>query len=295
MIYFLKNYFFVSLFIVLFLPFSVFANEVRLEINKVDIKTNEQFLVDIVVQSADPLNAIKGKIIFSSDFFDIKEIRDGGSSVNFWIEKPKISSDGSILFSGITPGGFVGVNNLIFSMLFETKKSGAAIIKIEDVEVFLNDGLGTQKRLGSQERSFFIENGDSKIRKEVFEDREPPENFTPLITKHADIYDNKNILLFATQDKGSGISHFEIKEYKIPYLHFLSLFKDVESPYVLSDQSLKSHIIIKAVDNSGNERVIKLNATHRAYIFEYMIYLIIISFIFAGAFVIFKICKKHFF
>jgi hypothetical protein len=32
-------------------------------------------------------------------------------------------------------------------------------------------------------------------------------------------------------------------------------FKKAESPYVLEDQSLRSYVVVKAVDKAGNERV----------------------------------------
>ena len=90
------------------------------------------------------------------------------------------------------------------------------------------------------------------------------------------IFEGKYFLVFATQDKGSGISHYEAVEFRSRNLEFKKLlnkalqfitnskfqildsYKTAESPYVLRDQKLRSYIYVKAVDKNGNERIITL-------------------------------------
>jgi len=96
----------------------------------------------------------------------------------------------------------------------------------------------------------------------------------PEVSRDPNIFDGKWFLVFATQDKGSGIDHYEVlerRELKIQKLGFskekslhskfyiLNPWRVAESPYLLKDQELKSYIYVKAIDKAGNERVATLS------------------------------------
>jgi len=236
-------------------PLSALAAEIRLDSHKVEVKTGEQFVVDVIVNSEVQLNAIEGQLVFPEDLLSVREIRDGNSVVNFWVEKPSESALGRIAFSGITPGGWSGANNLIFSVVFEAKKDGNISIMLQGVTALRNDGAGTKESLSIRNVDIVIKLGDSKIRKEEFTDTEPPEDFTPIVFRDQNLFEGKYSLIFAAQDKGIGINRYEVKEFRFSFLPFLSPWIRAESPYILKDQNLKSRIIVKAIDNSGNERI----------------------------------------
>lgn len=63
------------------------------------------------------------------------------------------------------------------------------------------------------------------------------------------IFDGKYFLVFATQDKGSGISHYEVCEGGKRKCAI------AESPYLLQNQKLNQKIFVKAVDKNGNEYI----------------------------------------
>ncbi len=225
----------------------VFAAEIRLNTNKLEVNSGEQFLVDIIIRSEESLNAIEGQLVFSADKLLVKDIRDGNSVINFWVEKPRETS-GIILFSGITPGGFSGTNNRIFSVVFEAKNNGLASVALRDTKALLNDGLGSQAMLSTHDTTVFIKPGDNSAPKEKLTDTERPEDFMPIVVNDSAFFDGKNVLIFATQDKGSGIDHYEVRE------GFWSKFHIAESPYLLQNQKLDKKIFVKAVDKTGNER-----------------------------------------
>jgi hypothetical protein len=54
-------------------------------------------------------------------------------------------------------------------------------------------------------------------------------------------------------DKGTGLATYEVAERHFPFapLHW----ETAQSPYVLEDQALSSDVYVKAIDQSGNERV----------------------------------------
>ena len=233
----------------------MFAAEIRIDSYKAEVKIGEQFVVAVIVHSEKQLNAIEGRLVFPEDLLSVREIRDGNSVINFWIKKPQSESLGGIVFSGITPGGFSDPNNFVFAVVFEAKGEGAAAVTLQETTALRNDGAGTKEPLSVHNVNIVINPGDSNARKESLSDTAPPEDFTPIIARDQNIFDDKYFFVFAAQDKGSGIDHYEVKEFRFALISFLSQWVRAESPYVLKDQELKSRIVVKAIDNSGNERI----------------------------------------
>ena len=141
----------------------------------------------------------------------------------------------------------------LFSAFFKAKESGGGSVEIHDSKVLLNDGQGTPASLSI---SSFQLNINDVGRRYINDARSPdidsPELFTPEISRDPNIFDGKWFLVFATQDKGSGIDHYKVCE-KIKTTCVIA-----ESPYVLQNQSLDRKIFVKAIDKNGNERIVML-------------------------------------
>lgn len=264
------------MFVAIFFPFFAFASEIRIETSKVNVGTKEQFVADVILYASEDVNSVGGELVFSEDALKIKEIRDGDSSLNFWIERPNNNLAGRVAFSGITPGGFRGVQKKLFSVVFESEKIGVTNLSMENIMVLKNDGLGTRSEVAIKDAVINVEKGDIKIIEKIMDDVDPPESFTPIITQDPAIFNNMWFVVFSTQDKNSGISHYEIKEYRYSFLKFLSPWKKIENPYQLSDQNLKSFVVIKSFDNSGNERIEKVIPINKLKWYESGLYWIII-------------------
>ena len=266
----MKKILFILLSIAFLFPYHLFAAEVSFDTKSQDIKVNQLFEVGVFINTDDEsINAIEGKIIFPQDLLEIKKINDGNSIINFWIEKPKSATGGQIAFSGIVPGGYNDSRGLIFSITFLAKKEGGGAIEFSGVKALRNDGQGTEAPLTISNFKFLISN--------------PPEEFTPQIAADPAIFDGKWFLVFATQDKGSGIDHYEVCEGKRKCVA-------AESPYLLQNQDLDEGIVVKAVDKSGNERAVTIPAQKsRAWYKDYVIVAILI--IAAIAYLIWK--KKY--
>ncbi|KND49102.1 MAG: hypothetical protein AB200_01570 [Parcubacteria bacterium C7867-005] len=208
------------------------------------------FLLDVFVDTKnESINAVEGKIIFPGNILELEGIRDGGSVINFWIKKPVKSSLGGVEFSGITPGGFVGRNKKLFSLVFKVLNSGQASISVLDGVFLKNDGSGS--RTSTEVYPFVLDVSDeqSSVTFSKLEDSFPPEDFEPMIGQNVDIFDNKYFIVFSTQDKISGIDKYEVKE------GYLGRYLTAESPHLLSNQSLNKKIFVRAVDLRGNTRV----------------------------------------
>ena len=249
----------------IFLLFSLCAPLVRASEFSFDtldknVSVGQEFKIDLNINTENEnINAVKGKIIFSTDLLELSEIRDGNSFVNFWIDRP-IYQDGGIIFSGITPGGYTLDKGLILSIVFKAKKEGNALIKINNGSVLKNDGNGTESKLKISNLDINILYNDQTKEDQTLniKDKESPDIFKPEISHDPSLFNNKWFITFVAQDKESGIDRYEIKESRYHIFDFSGWIR-AENPYLLVDQSLNSFIFIKAIDKAGNERIVKLS------------------------------------
>ncbi len=237
---------------VFFIATPVFANELYLDTNRNEINQGEEFLVNLILDSDQSLNAIEGELSYGTSQLELKEIRDGNSVINFWIERPREVSTGVVSFSGITPGGFLG-KNLVFSILFEAKNTGSADILLKNTRILANDGEGTEVNYKISNKNIVISKGEIKPPNEGLIDTEPPEDFTPILSRDPNLFAGKYFIAFATQDKISGIDYYEIKEGRF------GKYERQNSPYELKNQSLNKKIYIRAYDRAGNMRSVVFN------------------------------------
>ena len=214
------------------------------------------------------------------------DISRGDSILNLWVESPKIDEiNHTIRFAGGLPGGYCGriagdpsLTNMVLEIVFQspgfTIGSGSdnkspRIWLDESSQVLLHDGSGTPAPLKLQEaRINLADTPGTQIqdtwKDDVRSDNEIPSDFTITLTKDDFAFNNEYFIVFNSNDKQSGIDHYEVMEE--PFAEF-SAFKwggadapwiETESPYVLKDQTLNSTIRVKAIDKAGNIRVVTL-------------------------------------
>ncbi len=196
------------------------------------------------------INAIEAQVTYAAKELQLKEVVDGESIVNFWVQSPKEVGEGKIEFSGITPGGITGRDLNLLTLEFEAKKEGVGSMFLKHVQVLLHDGLGTPVATTIVPLSFNIV-GQSTVPSlsTDYIDTEAPEPFLPIVTTDADVFDGRFFLVFDTEDKGSGIDFYEVKEGEF------GTFEKAVSPYEIKDQTLTKELFVKAVDKEGNEYV----------------------------------------
>ncbi|MCX6800555.1 MAG: cohesin domain-containing protein [Candidatus Falkowbacteria bacterium] len=243
---------------------KVHAADISFEADKKVLSLGDETEVFVFIDTKlDTINALEGIVNYPKDLLAIKKIRTGNSLVNLWVNAPAVKEDGVINFSGITPGGYKGTRGFIFSIFFKTLAEGNGSVDSKDLTLLKNDGLGTKVSGTISALNFTIKESAKKtLQKIEINDQIPPEIFSPTIASSSEIFDNKNVIIFATQDKNSGIDHYEIKEFKQKLLSLFAKWQIATSPYQLEDQQLESYIYIKAFDKAGNTKTIKLSPTH---------------------------------
>lgn len=256
-------------------PFVSHAAELRLEASSADVRVGEEFAVEVILQTDESVNAVAGQIRFPEGVLAVKKISDGNSPVNLWIEHPENSSPGTVTFSGITPGGFSGINNSMFSIIFEAKETGTAAISLSNIKALKNDGTGTNLPVLLHNAVIEIKAGDTSEKKYEMKDAVPPEQFNLVVSRDSSVADGQWFVAFAASDKDSGIFRYEMREYRFWPLSFLTPWHPAESPQVLSDQARKSRVLVRAVDGAGNERVAYILPTHPLLWYEYVFYWLI--------------------
>ncbi|MCX7589878.1 MAG: cohesin domain-containing protein [Patescibacteria group bacterium] len=262
-----------------------------------EINVDQEFKVDIYLNSEnESINAFSGEIVYPADLIELKNILDGNSIINYWVDKPVnlpiyfdnvLTNKNKIYFSGITPGGFNGRSGLLLSLIFKAKNSGSGFISFQNSKFLLNDGQGTEILVKTNDFKFNILSSGTKIidsNQVVLPiDNMPPEDFKPEVLQNPEMFDGKYFLVFQTQDKGRGIDHYEVLEWKNKFSIF-DIFKKIiwpqkynlnskswtktDSPYVLLDQKLQSNIYVKAVDKAGNEKIVFLSAQNQIKWYE---------------------------
>ncbi len=239
----------------------VFAAKIFTEPSDVHVNPDSTFTVAWFVDSEKVfLNAFQGKISYDATALRVVSVNDGGSVVNFWVEKPIAKTGDPLVFSGVTPGGYYGNKGKLFSVTFEAKRIGSTEISSDDLKAFLNDGEGTPAPISVSPLSVFVEENRISIESQEGFSRDffPPEPFTPLVVKDENLYKGKYVLIWSAQDKDSGLDYFEVCEGRRPCVVS-------ESPYVLKNQLLTDEIAVKAYDNSENERVAMIPPKRESY------------------------------
>ncbi len=230
------------------------AAVISLDIEDRELGVGSQLEVAVKLDTeGEEINAFEGTVIIPSELVQVKEIRDGNSIVNFWIERPRLESPQRIVFSGITAGGYRGESGTIFSVILVAEGSGSIPVSMEDIKLLKNDGSGTPAEISFSNLTLSVPPVGYPSREWEVEDRDAPELFAPEIAREGSLFDGQWFLVFATQDKKSGIDYYEVREGR------WGKSIRAESPYVLQNQKLDGRIFVKAVDKAGNERSVTLD------------------------------------
>lgn len=255
--------------------------------------------VDVLIDVMECVNAIEAEISFPKDYMQFKDFILSESVLSLWIEKPdkadlaEVNGNGIIKFAGGVPGGYCGriagdqgdtrrIARLVFDVpsliVAEDERASLDLSFLSSTKVLLNDGFGTADALTARGASYIFspkgEGQDDSWRREIIEDNIPPEPFVIELLRKKDVFDNQYFIAFQTQDKQSGMDHYEVlelgREDELGVTRQQGLWEKLfgeekkpigwqraEMPYLLIDQSLRSVIKVKAIDKAGNERFVE--------------------------------------
>ena len=264
-----KLYFYILL--LFFTAIPCFSSASQLYISSQTDTLINTVSVDIYAEAT--INAVQGSIIIPPHVI-VREISDGDSVVNYWIEKPHVNAENqTLVFSGIIPGGFNGKKGHLISISLSADTEATYPIEWnkEITKVYLHTPDAREDIISFINTNLNITTSGSTF---AANDIELPEHFLASLEKNDALAKGKWFAVFSTQDKKSGIDHYEVAEKrgsKITDYKRLS-WKIAENPYQLSDQGLKSYIYIKAVDYAHNERVEIMPPQYPITWYDYFLY-----------------------
>ncbi len=214
--------------------------------------------VDILINSATPVNAYSGAVTYSAALKPIAVV-DANSIITAWVTHPSVATTApAIAFAGITPGGFSGDKGILFSVIFRANEPGPATISVNQLQVLRNDGLGTNEPTVTVPLTFVIASTSVGSYAEPG-DTVPPEPFTVYLAFEPQGQGTEAYIEFSAVDKGSGVDHYQVAETRAPpfllWLFPLAWENISGAPYVLTDQHLTSAVYVRAVDRAGNIRL----------------------------------------
>jgi hypothetical protein len=211
------------------------------------------------------------------------DVSRGSSILNLWVEDPKIDEKNRIItFAGGIIGGYCGraagdpsLTNIIADIVFQSPGFAVGGADTSDIphvtitdasSVLVNDGFGTEAVLRTQNAVVMLSDTPGNERTDLWRDRIsedvlPPADFAVTLSKDASAFSEQYFITWNTQDKQSGIDHYEVMEEPLEDLYAFrwgradAPWVTAESPYVLKDQTLNSTIRVKAIDKAGNETI----------------------------------------
>jgi len=227
------------------------------------------------------VNAVTAEILYPTDWMNASAVSKGESLLSLWVDEPSVDREqGRVFMSGGIPAGYCGrvqgdpgktnvIAKIIFSipgnMIGGKVATGPITLPITfgpGTTVLENDGFGTPAPLTLRDASYIRELNSQGLKNEwldiVHTDNVQPDLFTISVEQHESTFEGKYFIVFSATDKQSGIHHYEIMEDDPENLGYIygrktkSSFITGVSPYVLTDQLLKSRITVRAFDHAGN-------------------------------------------
>lgn len=270
------------IFIGLILPGFVRAAEIRMVPTEIPVRVGQPVGIILNVDtSSDKANAFELEVRFDSTKLSYDSAADANAVTSFWINYPHMCGDNSVCLAGMVPGGFVGLNQELATLYFTPKESGTTTLSVGTIQLLAHDGKGTDIPIQTGTLDVFVEekagvSGDDQNMLDV----EPPEPFKLIVSMDEAVEEGEKVLIFSTKDKQSSVVAYYVKEYSFPLLKWLTPWTLAESPYRLKDQSLKSVVTVKAVDEAGNERIMIMKPenpilTYLSYLLAVLLALVI--------------------
>ncbi len=238
----------------------------------------DTFIVSVRLDAGgDCVNVVSGEIAYPKELLRASAFSQGESILTLFTETPRIDgTEGKVTFVGGVPGGYCGriagdpgfaniVGKIIFSVPATTPPGVLPPVEVlPSSQVLLADGRGTPAVLLTNKATFTIASGTGKgINEwldELREDTTPPESFSIDLHRDEGTVGGRYFVVFQTTDKQSGVAKYELIERDVDRPEFIrgtrtkAVWRPVESPYVLEDQTLRSTIVIRAIDNAGQIR-----------------------------------------
>jgi hypothetical protein len=257
-----------------------FSHIVEENLSKKEIKVT--FLLDPKNES---INAYEGELIYNTKKLAVERIETANSFVTTWITYPEKSNsllgDDSIVFEGLTPGGFSGVlqtgednkePGILFSVIFSAREQGDTNVSLSGVNVYKNDGIGGEAEI--LDHSLTLSLRDSFVKSSyprasltgASQENEGSSDIFAQVIEGEDIYAGRPFLIFENKNKQKSLLMFQVSESIIADSRSLQGFSwaEAKSPYLLTRVGTSKFIHVRALYSDGTYSVKTLEAVEKS-------------------------------
>lgn len=258
---------FIKIWLIIFLFGLVFPTVVAAQtrlffepLGKIIQNGENYYEIALKIEPSERINALAGGFVFQPPLTAV-EINDGHSVISLWLTRPTYEPPlGQVSFSGIVPGGLIERAEVFrFRVPINRPEVLPDIIWLdEETTALLHTGDGRRAAL-SLETIFWPRDPSTieEIDSDSLADYDAPESFQPEIVRDLSVFGGQYFLIFATNDKKSGLARYEVAEKKSWFAQDESElnWRAAQSPVLLIDQSRKSFVYVRAIDRAGNSRL----------------------------------------
>jgi hypothetical protein len=215
-------------------------------------------LVPVLISVPDPtgINSLQARIEVSGSAH-LVDVSTGGSVFTLWPEQMRTGNSVSLV-GGIPGGSVYGSPLRVITLALSLIEVGTVRIRVSGVTAYVGDGKGTPLPMKDTSISFTVGPKNTKVRDELAtlraKDITSPESFSIIPGQDPSLYNGAYFISFETHDSGSGVARYEVQENGGEWV-------PSSGTYVLTDQSGKGTIVVRAIDASGNVRTENINFT----------------------------------
>jgi hypothetical protein len=278
---FMQNTALFMLVALLMAPVGVFGAQIYIDPELDQYTYSDIFSIPVRIDTqGECINALDVAIAYDPSKVRVVDVLTGDSIITLWVVRPTIDAEnGRVIFMGGIPGGYCGrldgdlgtTNTLARLMVTAVRQADInehtiSIMIESSTAATVNDGSGNliEMTLLGSDIKITTATGTpvNSLLQDIRSDTIAPEDFEITLVRGPSEGNTSHYIVFNTVDKQSGISHYEVLETDPEHFGLLTWISRrthwvrANSPYVLRDQSLRSTIMVKAVDKNGNERIV---------------------------------------
>jgi hypothetical protein len=247
------------------------------------------------------LNAFDGIILYDKNAWTFAELSHENSVVGVWLTEP-VDKKGSIVFSGLVPGGINAERALLTTLYFIAKKEGATSFTISG-NSYLGDGEGTKIVLKDYEEKVIVKKESSGVSIALPADAEGPTDITLEVLQNEGMFGgNPFIVVHAKDDSGILAIERLVSNEALDSntLQFGNLsWEKIDNPSPLLLLELSQYIYIRITDGKGNSSFRQVSYVPTAedasgnILFNILPYLGILLMITLAALIVWRVKKRN--
>lgn len=174
-----------------------------------DIAPNSEFIVQVLVDSTETINAVDIFVEYSTKTLEFVSFNTNISLVDIWRLEPHESSPGLITLEGGLFTPFAGVGGNIISLRFRSVAEGSGEWSFRRANLLLADGEGTALPAFTQSSALVISSTAEQLTLKESVDTTPP-IISELSLVESPIEDFK-LFVFDVNDGDTGISQIRVR------------------------------------------------------------------------------------